>query len=86
MDTLATFERLLGRDFRVDDSMTLILRTAEALPSSARAGGGFRLEFVAPDPLVQATYRMECDGERFDIFIVPIAREGSATVLEAIFN
>jgi hypothetical protein len=67
--------------------LDLRLDAAQELPGSSRAGGGFRLEFVGPaDPvLAQGIFPFEIARDRYEIFIVPIARDPSGTRYEAVF-
>jgi hypothetical protein len=86
----ADFSEREGEIFRVaagDGEVEMELDLALAVPGSRREGGGFKLEFLGPaQPLLQqATYAFEKAGERFEIFIVPIAREGDRLRYEAIF-
>ncbi|HEY7805751.1 MAG TPA: hypothetical protein VIC34_01000 [Croceibacterium sp.] len=64
------------------------LETAAELPSSGREGGAFRLEFRGPfDPILpQAIYDFRRGAESADIFIVPVGRNETGTLYEAIFN
>ena len=58
-----------------------VLEAAQSLPGSPRPGGAFRLEFVGPpDPvLAQGIFPFEIDRDRFEIFVVLIARDTRAT-------
>lgn len=90
MDTLADFSGRIGKRFEVnvaDRHIELTLEVAEELPGSPRDGGGFRLEFVGPPSpmLTQNIFPFEIDGERFDLYIVPIGRDAEGTRYEAVF-
>jgi hypothetical protein len=65
----------------------LTLETAAELPPSVRAEGSFRLEFRGPgDPVLpQAIYRFRREDESADIFIVPVGRDATGTLYEALF-
>ena len=67
--------------------LELVLETAAELPASGREGGSFRLEFRGPSEpvLPQAIYLFERGGEDSAIFIVPVARDQSGTLYEAVF-
>jgi len=87
---LADFADRVGEDFQVEvleHRLALRLENARALAGSARAAGGFQLEFLGPtDPvLAQGLFPFEHDGARFDIFIVPIGRDTSGTRYGATF-
>lgn len=84
------FADRVGKDFHVaagDHRLTFHLETAQDLPGSPRPGGAFRLEFVGPvEPMFeQGILPFEIDGERFEIFVVPIARDANGTRYEAVF-
>ncbi|HYE26932.1 MAG TPA: hypothetical protein VEA61_01680 [Allosphingosinicella sp.] len=78
-----TYELISG-----DRRLPLTLEAAQPLPRSLRESGSFRLAFRGPyEPILpQAIYRLERNGEGYDIFIVPIARDPAGTQYEAIFN
>jgi hypothetical protein len=94
--TLARFSELVNTQFRTFISPTaeLSLELAQALPgpSSGRAGRqyeSFSLIFHGPEePLLpQGTRPFEHERlGRFDLFIVPIAREAGVIKYEAVFN
>jgi uncharacterized protein DUF6916 len=80
----------IGQAFSVragDQSLELLLDSAEPMSRSVREAGAFRLEFLGPAErvLVQGIYPFDVAGEEHDIFIVPIAREASGMRYEAIF-
>jgi hypothetical protein len=84
------FSGRVGKSFAVDAGghrLALLLESAQVLPGSARPGGAFRLEFLGPvDPILpQATYPLVIDGDRYDIFIVPIGRDQKGTRYDAVF-
>lgn len=65
--------------------MTLI--AAEPLAGSPREGGGFRLEFRGPSEpvLAQAVMDVSRPSARYDIFMVPIARDAEGARYEAVY-
>ena len=71
-----------------DETLELTLESADELPAWDPQTEAFRLQFCGPSVpiLPQATYRLQRNGEAYDIFIVPIARDGAGTHYEAIFN
>ena len=68
-------------------TVPLQLDSAQELPPSGRDGGAFRLEFIGPfqPMLAQAIYPFGIDGQRHDIFIVPIGQDQRGIRYEAIF-
>jgi hypothetical protein len=85
------FSERQGSAFRVEseeEPVTLTLETAQRYDQSPREGGSFRLEFHGPlEPVLQQdVHRFAADGEAFDMFIVPIRRDPTGMVYEAIFN
>ena len=89
--SLADFEGSVGEPYEIvftDGTLPVMLEKAQALPRSRREGGAFRLEWRGPaDPgLEQATYRFRRGERVFDMFIVPVGRDSSGTLYEAIFN
>jgi hypothetical protein len=68
-------------------AFALALEAAVELPPSGRAEGSFRLEFRGPvDPILpQAIYRFRRDDEFGDIYIVPVGRDATGTLYEAVF-
>lgn len=70
-----------------DNSYELVLETAAELPASGREGGSFRLAFRGPaEPiLAQGIYPFRAGEFAGDIFIVPIGRDDSGTLYEAVF-
>jgi hypothetical protein len=89
---LSDFEDGIGETWEVqlgtDPPVALRLDKAQALPRAMREEGGFRLEWVgsADTLLLQGTYRFRRDGAEFDMFIVPVAKDGAGYHYEAIFN
>jgi hypothetical protein len=88
--TVGDFAPRVGKTFAVPvrgHRLELRLDAAQELPGSSRVGGGFRLEFIGPlDPvLAQGIFPFEIARERYEIFVVPIAREQSGTRYEAVF-
>jgi len=84
------FSDAAGRVYAVaagDQRVDFTLDQIEQLPHSPRASGAFRLEFVGPlDPVLdQGIYPFSDDGDGFEIFIVPIAREPAGMRYEAVF-
>ena len=89
--SLADFEGFVGEPHEivfVDGTLPVILETVQALPRSMREGGAFRLEWRGPaEPiLAQAIYRFRRGEALFDMFIVPVGRDSSGTLYEAIFS
>lgn len=86
----ADFSDRIGARFEVEaggERVGLILETARELPGSPRPAGGFRLEFLGPaDPMIgQGVFTFAIEGERYEIFIVPVARDANGTRYEAVF-
>ncbi|HEX8512203.1 MAG TPA: hypothetical protein VF688_03770 [Allosphingosinicella sp.] len=89
--SLTDFEGSVGEPFEIvfaDGTLPVVLEKAQELPRSVREAGAFRLEWRGPaDPsLVQAIYRFRRGERLFDMFIVPVGRDSSGTLYEAIFN
>ncbi len=90
--TLATFEPLVGDPFALEagpQTLELVLETAAT--AGARLGGRdpFSLAFRGPwEPVLpQAIYALRHDGlGTLEIFIVPIERDESGVLYEAIFS
>lgn len=68
-------------------TVSLVLAKVQELPASGREGGSFRLEFHGPPKpmLGQGIYPFRLNGDRVDIFIVPIGLTPQAMRYEAIF-
>jgi len=66
----------------------LTLETASEMPPSIRPQGAFRLIFRGPvEPILeQAIYPFRAGEFACEMFIVPIGRDASGTLYEAIFN
>ncbi len=77
------FELLLG-----EEPIPLTLAKVQPLPPSGRKAGAFVLEWRGPaDPVLpQAIYTIRQGDDVFEIFIVPLARDGDGTRYEAVFN
>jgi hypothetical protein len=87
----SSFADAVGAPFLIpigDGTLELMLECAEELPAWSPDFEAFRLQFCGPsEPILpQATYRLQRNGDSFEIFIVPIARDGAGTHYEAIFN
>lgn len=65
----------------------MTFENAVELPSSGREGGSFRLEFRGPfEPILpQGIYEFHGGEEPAEIFIVPVGRQDSGTLYEAVF-
>jgi hypothetical protein len=88
--TIGDFSGRVGDSFTVrvgGHCLMLALEAAQELPGSVREAGGFRLEFLGPaDPmLAQGIFPFEIDGERYELFIVPLGRDESGARYEAVF-
>lgn len=89
--SLADFEDFVGEPHEIvftDGSLPIVLEKAEGLPRSKREAGAFRLEWRGPgEPiLAQGIYRLRRGDREFDMFIVPVGRDSSGTLYEAVFN
>jgi hypothetical protein len=89
--TLDDFADCVGESYELvfaDGTLPIVLEQAQALPRSVREAGAFRLEWRGPaEPvLTQAIYRFRRGSETFDLFMVPVGRDGQGTLYEAIFN
>ena len=88
--SLTDFSGRVGQSFEVavgGHRLMLALEAAEALHGSVRPSGGFRLQFHGPaDPmLTQGIFPFEIEGERYELFVVPLSRNESGTRYEAVF-
>jgi len=88
---LADFTGRIGTTFQVTAAggeHAMILETATAIEPSVRENGSFRLEFRGPpNPILeQAIYPIRSGEFSSEIFIVPIGRDASGTLYEAVFN
>ena len=84
------FSERVGKSFDVavgGHRLSLTLDAAQDLPGSPRPGGAFRLEFLGPPDLVlaQGMFPFEIGTDRFEIFVVPIARDAKGMRYEAVF-
>lgn len=87
--TLDFFAGSTGERFLVGDLARGNRIVLELVRADARGSSAFALEFRGPaEPLLeQATYRFErANGDPLGIFIVPIRRDESGTIYEAIFT
>ena len=89
--SLADFEGFVGEPYEIvfaDGTLPVVLEKAQGLPRSMREAGAFRLEWRGPaEPiLVQAIYRFRRGEQLLDMFIVPVGRDSSGTLYEAIFS
>ena len=88
--TIDDFSSRVGKPIETEAGghrVPLVLEAVQALPSSGRQGGSFRLELLGPLNLVlgQGVFPFEIGRETFGIFIVPLAREPNGVRYEAIF-
>ncbi|HMC91919.1 MAG TPA: hypothetical protein VKI45_05600 [Allosphingosinicella sp.] len=89
---LSDFEGAVGETWDVDlgagTAVGLRLDKAQPLARALREEGGFRLEWTGPSDtfLPQATYRFRRGAAQFEMFIVPVAKDGADYRYEAIFN
>lgn len=88
---LSDFADAVGAAFSIgdgDDALELTLERADALPAWRPETESFRLQFRGPcEPILpQAIYSLQREGDVFEIFIVPVARDEIGTQYEAIFN
>jgi hypothetical protein len=83
-DAAGTVYEVIAGEARLE----LKLDQAADIPVSDRAGSAFRLEFLGPvDPVLpQAIYPFRNGEDAFEMFIVPIARDGQGTRYEAVFT
>lgn len=84
----ADFADRLGDEFAVEGApLTLKLASAKELPGSPRDAGGFQLEFHGPaDPvLAQGIFPLAQGPDRFELFLVPIARDEERTRYDCTF-
>lgn len=92
MDQLALddFADTIGEPYLVEAGgaeHALVLEKAVPLSGSVRAGGGFRLEFRGPaEPILpQSIYGLRHGNRAHEIFVVPVGRDASGTLYEAVF-
>ena len=84
------FSAHIGHSYEVlvgGGSLPVRLDEAQALPGSARQGGGFRLVFRGPmkPQLPQGAYMFRHRGNTDQIFVVPIAADQRGIAYEAVF-
>ena len=89
--SLKDFDGFVGEAYDIvfaDGTIPVVLEKAQELPRSMRDAGAFRLEWRGPNEpiLAQAIYRFQRGEQLFDMFIVPVGRDPSGTLYEAIFN
>ena len=89
--TLADFADATGTTYDVtapDGEHKLTLESASELTPSVRTEGSFKLEFRGPfEPVLeQAIYPFRAGDFVQEIFIVPVKRDHTGTLYEAIFN
>ena len=88
--TFDDFAGRLGKAYEIivgGHRLPVMLDEAQALPGSARQGGGFRLVFLGPPQpvLPQGIYPIQRGAEADEIFIVPIGQTQAGIKYEAIF-
>jgi hypothetical protein len=92
--TIESFEPLVGTSFWVHEKGHRIelrlTRTARVMESQAARlkRAAFSLFFLSPILLPQQTYNVthESFAEPLNIFLVPVAKEGDAYTVEAVFT
>jgi len=92
--TIESFEPLVGTSFWIHEKGHKIelrlTRTARVMESQAARlkRTAFSLFFLAPMMLPQQIYNVthESFAEPLDIFLVPVAKEGDAYAVEAVFT
>jgi len=92
--TIESFEPLVGTSFWIHEKGHRIelrlTRTARVMESQAARlkRTAFSLFFLAPIMLPQQIYNVSHDAfaEPLDIFLVPVAKEGEAYAVEAVFT
>ena len=88
---LNEFEGREGESFELlldGEVVPLTLAKVQPLPPSGREAGAFVLEWRGPaDPVLpQAIYTFRQGEDMFEIFIVPLRKDGEGVRYEAIFN
>ena len=86
---LNDFKPLVGERFSVESSdRGVILAEAKALGHGEREGGAFSLVFVAGEDLGvrQGMLRLNCEGQSFELFLVPVGPFRDGHGLEAVFT
>jgi uncharacterized protein DUF6916 len=89
--TLQDFDGREGESFELLLDETIVpvtLASVRKLPRSVRDGDSFLLEWLGPsDPtLPQGIYAFRDGDETYEMFIVPVRRDGDGTHYEAVFN
>lgn len=90
--TISRFEPHVGEVFAItgnDADISLTLKAAKPLGAALREGGAFALHFLGPSaPLLQqSTYPLRHAAlGTLDLFIVPVGRDNSGVLYEAIFT
>ncbi|EHK54098.1 DUF6916 family protein [Allomesorhizobium alhagi] len=90
--TISQFEPHLGEVFAVAGNgadIALTLKAARPLGAALREGGAFALHFLGPPtpPLRQSIYRLSHAAlGTLDLFIVPVGKDNSGILYEAIFT
>jgi Domain of unknown function (DUF6916) len=92
--TIESFEPLVGTSFWLHENghkvELRLTRAAKVMESEAARlqRTAFSLFFVAPVLVPQRTYRLTHDAfaEPLDIFLVPVAKQGDAYTVEAVFT
>jgi len=85
------FKSLEGESFELvlgERTIPFTLDTVRALPDSGREGGAFVLDWQGPhEPVLpQDIYAFRRGGEEYEMFIVPVGRDRSGALYEAVFN
>lgn len=88
---LDEFEGREGEAFELlldGEGVPLTLTKIQPLPPSGREAGAFVLEWRGPvDPVLpQAIYTLRRGEDSFEIFIVPLRKDGEGVRYEAVFN
>jgi hypothetical protein len=87
--TLAHFQSLTSQEFKLEGS-EIAFTLLEAKAQSTREGAArtaFSLLFASPVSAPQGTYALLHDSfGRLEIFLVPIAKDGTGVQLEAVFS
>lgn len=86
---LEEFQKLVGKDFAVDGSeVSLKLSEASAMGQAVREGGSFSLVFEGPETVQadQGVFKLSCEGQSWDLFLVPIGPFGDGMGFEAVFT
>jgi hypothetical protein len=87
--TFEHFQDLIGQDFTLENSnVVFTLLDTKALNTRENAiRTAFSLLFACPVPAIQGTYALlHKTLGRLEIFLVPVAKDGTGVQLEAIFS